>query len=312
MGAKAMMISLLAAGVLAMGTAGIAADEAKADGGTADVLQLVRKFAHLERDAYPISGAFLYETSQDREERKKLNAQLHLPDDLNDRCSERLEWAKQGEMIRIGHTATGADGKVMTGLREPYIRVWDGHRGITLYPVTHKATLDLKREDAIGVGNDPRNFSVGGATCTPTLGVTTDGKWTLHRDQLDGRELLVLTQEMEGDLRREYWLDPAEGLLPRRIYRRGQVTSSLWIESITTVTAHVRTPNGGWFVTKATTEFPSLKKVSTFSAERVSFEPLPDSTFELKIPDNTLVYERATGLRFVAGGPQAVSNQVPR
>ena len=213
----------------------------------------------------------------------------------------KLQWATDGQRVRWTQIGTDPNGTVL----QPHIDfAWNGKTGTVLMPDSRMANLYSDRNllDEEYTARDPRGFSDSSRDLLAEL--REDGStFTLREDRVGPTPVVVLVQHTASDRRREFWLDPAENYVPLRIvtFRPGQ--ESAWSE--TTVHRHVRFKGSDWFVSKSTTvwpEHPEGKLTVHFEAKEVHCGPVPDETFEIAIPDNTLVHEVASDITFVKGG----------
>lgn len=82
------------------------------------------------------------------------------------------------------------------------------------------------------------------------------------------------------------------------------------VVSETLINDYILRDDGSWFITESTTTLPEQNIKVRFRTEKVSFEEMPADFFNVDIPDNTLVHDRASGLRFVAGGDIPLATNV--
>lgn len=216
--------------------------------GSPEALEVVARLKTMNDDAVPISGVFVYETTQDEpsrfaeymrdgsapaefrgapkrgeSEQEVLNRAIRDYQDKKSKQGEQMwfhkeaerhELVRQGELFRDA-TSWTADGKEE---RPSTILAWNGRLGVHYEPGQKWGEVYRDRNRVRGVAN-VRTFSW--RMAVPAV----EGHVTTRREVVDGRELIVLRSEdaftSSGDvLRREYYLDPQEQLVPRRIVQR--------------------------------------------------------------------------------------------
>ena len=232
------------------------------------------------------------------------SAIVHVPSLAT--STEKLVWATDGDRIRVtltkSRTEEGASGAIAESTHA-YDCVWDGKNGTLHYPDSQMANIYANRvaleEDFLA--RDPRGISLSGQDIFEGI---EDGASmiSLRNDRIGETQVVVLIRKAEGE-RVEYWCDPKAGYVPLRIITYENDKEDVWSE--TNIQQYTTIDGVGWVITESTTlSRHFLGGVATvhFKAENVHVGPVPDSMYEIDIPDNTLVHEMTTDITFIKGG----------
>ncbi len=268
--------------------------------GDPETLKTLEQLKANQRSSLPMSGSFVLETRY-LAPTQQVQFKGTKYDIVPAKPGKRIvstDWAIQDDKIRFSRHETD-EKEAPVGQR--YIAAWDGSKGQMFSPTAHLANLYADKSKMLDEfrTRDPRGFSLFNRTIAATID-SEGGDFSQRLEQKAGSTLVVLTQRSKYRTL-EYWLDPANGLIPRRIvaYAKNDVSVVL---SDTIIHNHTRRPDNSWFITESTTTFPKENKEVRFQTNKVAFEKMPPDFFNIDIPDNTLVRDTASGLQFVAGG----------
>ena len=273
--------------------------------GEPEALKIFEEFKSYESSSLPISGVFIHELHY-LEAISIKNA--HGEDEIIEpagKHTQRIEYAIQEDCIRFSNEKSNDRGFSDV---PKYVTAWDGTKGQMYIAKDQMANLYANKDDLLEESHtlDPRGFSL----FINTIGASMDiegGELEVSRKLKDGEDLVVITQKAPFRTF-EYWLDPENKLIPKQIIEYYKNSDDIRTETI--IHNYTIRDDGTWFITKSTTTFPKEKRKCLFNTEKVSFEEIPLDFFNIDIPDNTLVYDKASGLRFIAGGDIPIATDI--
>jgi len=211
-----------------------------------------------------------------------------------------VEWVSQDGLFKGSETTTFPN----TGeAGQPLQVAWDGKAGMAYVAPAHMAAMygDKRELSSDYRIQGPLGFSLFPGSVSDNLR-REGGTFAVRTDSREGKQFTVLRQETPAVVR-EYWLDPGERFVPRWIVQYSLQDPST-VVSETAIEKYVLRDDDGWFVTQSSTLWLNEERMTvSYRAEEYSFKPADPAEFRLRLPENTLVREKASGMSFITGSP---------